>query len=248
MVIFSMASPLDQFKLNTVLEFSPFGIDIQITNGILMLFAVSISLMLFLTLITKTLSIKPSKKQVIAEGLYSFIVNMISNNVSYRNKIKLFPIVFSLFVFILFSNLFGIIPYSFTITSHISLTLSIAIIVFALMVVIGIKRKGLKGYFAGFVPSGVPAFIAPLIFLIEFLTYLIRPFTLALRLTANMIAGHTMLKVIAGFVVAMGAFGLVPIIFMSLLTGFEVFVACLQAYIFSMLTCIYLNEAFALEH
>ena len=243
-----MASPLDQFKLNKIVDLNFLGVDIQITNGIAMLFIVTFSLILFLHLLTKSLSVKPSKKQVVAEGLYNFILGMISSNVNYVNKKKLFPLVFSLFTFILFSNLFGVIPYSFTITSHISLTLSIASIVFLAMVIIGIKRKGLAGYFAFFIPSGVPVFIAPLIFLIEFLTYLIRPFTLALRLTANMIAGHTMLKVIAGFVVAMGAFGLIPVVFMSLLTGFEIFVACLQAYIFSMLTCIYINEALSTEH
>ena len=151
-------------------------------------------------------------------------------------------------MFILFSNAFGVIPYTFTITSHISITLTVAMIVFVTMVVVGIKRKGLGGYFHSFVPSGVPIAIAPLIFVIEFITYLIRPFTLALRLAANMIAGHTMLKVIAGFVGAMGFFGVVPILFISILTGFEFFVACLQAYIFSMLTCIYLNEALATEH
>jgi F-type H+-transporting ATPase subunit a len=243
-----MASPLEQFKLNQVLDFKIFNIDFHISNGTLTLFGITILIILFLTLLTRSLSIKPSKKQVVAEGFYNFISTMIAGNITYKQKSKFIPFVFSLFIFILFSNLFGIIPYSFTITSHISLTLAIASVVFCLMVILGIKRKGLKGYFAFFIPHGVPTFIAPLIFVIEFLTYLLRPFTLALRLTANMIAGHTMLKVIAGFVVGMGAFGLVPVIFMSLLTGFEVFVACLQAYIFTMLTCIYINEALLKDH
>lgn len=243
-----MASPLDQFKLNQVFDFKIFNLDFHISNGTLTLFGVTIFIIAFLTLLTKSLDIKPSKKQVVAEGFYKFVLSMVSGNITYAQKIKFLPFVFSLFIFILFANLFGIIPYSFTITSHISLTLAIASIVFTLMVILGIKKKGLKGYFAFFIPSGVPTFIAPLIFIIEFLTYLIRPFTLALRLTANMIAGHTMLKVIAGFVVAMGAFGLVPIFFMSLLTGFEIFVACLQAYIFTMLTCIYINEALLKDH
>jgi F-type H+-transporting ATPase subunit a len=116
------------------------------------------------------------------------------------------------------------------------------------MVVIGFKKKGFKGYFASFVPSGIPAFLIPLIFIIEFFTYLIRPFTLSIRLAANMIAGHTILKVIAGFIMGMGVFGFVPVLFISVLTGFEFFVACLQAYIFTMLTCIYLNEAVNVEH
>ncbi len=243
-----MAGPLDQFKLNSIIEFKPFGIDLSITNGILMLFLVTSALILFLLILTRSLSIKPSKKQVVAEGFYNFIAKMISSNVNYKNNMAFFPLIFSLFMFILFANAFGVIPYTFTITSHISLTLAIALIVFAMMIVIGIKRKGFFGYFAFFVPNGVPVFIAPLIFIIEFFTYLIRPFTLALRLAANMIAGHTMLKVMAGFVVAMGFFGFVPVVFMSLLTGFELFVAGLQAYIFSMLTCIYINEALNTEH
>jgi F-type H+-transporting ATPase subunit a len=243
-----MAGPLDQFKLNSIIEFKPFGIDLSITNGILMLFLVTSALILFLLILTSSLSVKPSKKQVVAEGFYNFIAKMISSNVNYKNNMAFFPLIFSLFMFILFANAFGVIPYTFTITSHISLTLAIALIVFAMMIVIGIKRKGFFGYFAFFVPNGVPVFIAPLIFIIEFFTYLIRPFTLALRLAANMIAGHTMLKVIAGFVVAMGFFGFVPVVFMSLLTGFELFVAGLQAYIFSMLTCIYINEALNTEH
>ncbi len=243
-----MASPLDQFKLKTVVELKPFGIDLSITNSTLMMFIIVGFLMLFLFLITRSLQVKPSKKQVVAEGFFNFITGMISNNVTYEQKMKLFPLVFSIFMFILFSNAFGVIPYTFTITSHISITLAVAMIVFIIMVIVGIKRKGFIGYLHSFVPSGVPVLIAPLIFVIEFITYLIRPFTLALRLAANMIAGHTMLKVIAGFVGAMGFFGIVPILFISILTGFEFFVACLQAYIFSMLTCIYLNEALATEH
>jgi F-type H+-transporting ATPase subunit a len=243
-----MASPLDQFKLKTVVEIKPFGIDLSITNSTVMMFGIVAFLILFLTFLVRKLDVKPSKSQVVAEGFFNFITGMISSNVSYQAKMRLFPLVFSIFMFILFSNAFGVIPYTFTITSHISITLAVAMIVFVIMVVVGIKRKGIGGYFHSFVPSGVPLAIAPLIFVIEFITYLIRPFTLALRLAANMIAGHTMLKVIAGFVGAMGFFGVVPILFIAILTGFEFFVACLQAYIFSMLTCIYLNEALATEH
>jgi F-type H+-transporting ATPase subunit a len=243
-----MSSPLDQFKLKTILEFKPFGIDLSITNSTLMMFVIVAFLMIFLAILTNKLSVKPSKRQVIAESIYNFIHGMIANNINFQHKMKFFPLVFSIFMFILFSNAFGVIPYTFTITSHISITFAVAMIIFILMVILGFKRKGFVGYFQSFIPSGVPVFIAPLIFIIEFITYLIRPFTLALRLAANMIAGHTMLKVIAGFVGGMGAFGVVPILFISILTGFEFFVAGLQAYIFSMLTCIYLNEALSTEH
>ena len=242
-------SPLDQFKLKTILEFKPFGLDLSINNGTIMMFVVLASLIGFLYFITRRLSVKPEgTSQIIAEGFYNFINSMIKGNITSKRRIIFFPFVFSLFMFILFSNVLGIIPYSFTITSHISITFAMAISVFLIVVVSGIKTKGLKGYFLSFVPEGIPMILAPLIFIIEFITYLLRPFTLAIRLAANMIAGHTILKVMAGFVGVMGFFGVVPILFISVLMGFELFVACLQAYIFTMLTCIYLNEALSLHH
>ena len=243
-----MASPLDQFKLNTIVEFKPFGLDLGITNSTIMMFLIIFALIAFLYLLTQKLEIKPTKRQVVAEAFYNFITGMIEGNISDKSKRKFFPLIFSIFMFILFSNAFGVVPYTFTITSHISITFAIALLSFFTVVVIGFKRKGFKGYFASFSPSGTPAFIVPLIFVIEFITYLIRPFTLGLRLAANMIAGHMILKVIAGFVVPMGVFGAIPILFISVLTGFEFFVAGLQAYIFSMLTCIYLNEALNTDH
>lgn len=243
-----MASPMDQFKIQKVVDINLFGVDLSITNSSLMMFIILFFLISLLWILTQNLSVKPNKKQVVAEGFYNFIAGMISSNIDYKNKLKFFPYVFSLFVFILFANAFGVIPYSFTVTSHISVTFTVAISVFFVVVIVGLKRKGIKGYFASFVPSGIPIFLAPLIFIIEFFTYLIRPVTLAIRLAANMIAGHTILKVMAGFVGAMGLFGVVPIVFISMLIGFEFFVACLQAYIFSMLTCIYINEALSIEH
>lgn len=243
-----MESPMEQFKLKKVLELNFFGLDVSITNSTIMMFIIIFAMILGLTFFTRKLEVRPNKKQVVAEGMYNFIAGMLMKNITHESSLKFFPFVFSLFMFILLANAFGVIPYTFTITSHISITFAIALIVFVVMVVIGFKKKGFKGYFASFVPSGIPAFLIPLIFIIEFFTYLIRPFTLAIRLAANMIAGHTILKVIAGFIMGMGVFGFVPVLFISVLTGFEFFVACLQAYIFTMLTCIYLNEAVNVEH
>lgn len=243
-----MASPMDQFKLKTILELKPFGFDISITNSTLMMFGVLLLLIIFLLFITRSLSVMPNKLQVVAEGFYNFINGMMKDNITEGSAKKFFPLVFSVFMFILFSNALGVVPYTFTITSHFSITLTIASIVFLTTVFVGVYKKGIKGYFAYFIPSGIPVFLAPLIFVIEFFTYLIRPFTLAIRLAANMVAGHTILKVIAGFVSGMGALGVIPIVFISVLTGFEFFVAGLQAYIFSMLTCIYINEALASTH
>lgn len=243
-----MMNPMEQFKIKTILNLKLFGFDVSLTNSSLMMLAITFSLIIFLTLLTRNLALIPNKGQIIAEGFYNFISGMIKGNISDISGLKFFPFVFSLFMFILFANALGIVPYSFTITSHISVTFGIAICVFCVMVIVGIYRKGFKGYFLSFIPEGIPAFLIPLIFIIEFFTYLIRPFTLAIRLAANMIAGHTILKVIAGFVAGMGIFGIVPILFISILTGFEFFVAGLQAYIFSMLTCIYLNEAMNKSH
>lgn len=243
------SSPLDQFKLKPVFDLNFFGFDIGINNGTVMMFAILFILISFLYLITRKLNVKPEgHKQIIAEGFYNFINSMMKGNIESKRRVIYFPFVFSLFMFILFSNVIGIVPYTFTITSHVSITFTIAIAVFLIAVFTGIKTKGLKGYFLSFVPEGIPILLAPLIFVIEFITYLIRPFTLGIRLAANMIAGHTILKVIAGFVGVMGMFGIVPILFISVLMGFELFVACLQAYIFTMLTCIYLNEALSLHH
>lgn len=243
-----MAGPMEQFRLNIILPLKFFGLDISVTNSTIMMFGILITLIVLLVFITKKLEIIPGNGQSLAESFYNFISGMVMGNISSNGGKKFFPFIFSIFMFILFANALGVIPYTFTITSHLSVTFTIALLVFILTVIVSIKKKGLKGYFAHFIPEGIPIFLAPLMFIIEFFTYLIRPFTLAIRLAANMIAGHTILKVIAGFVSGMGVLGLVPILFLSALTGFEFFVAGLQAYIFSMLTCIYINEALSYHH
>lgn len=237
------SSPMDQFKITKIFDINIFGLDLSITNSAIMMLVIVGVIIGFLTVLTNTLTLIPGKKQVIAEAFFNFICGMMKNNISHKSALKFFPLVFSVFMFILFANALGVIPYTFTITSHISVTFCIALIVFLTTVIVGIKSKGLKGYFSHFIPEGIPIFLAPLMFVIEFFTYLIRPITLAVRLAANMIAGHTILKVIAGFVSGMAFFGFVPVIFISALIGFEFFVAGLQAYIFTMLTCIYINEA-----
>lgn len=238
-------NPMHQFEVTKIesLDFSLFGIDLSITNAVVAMFSVTFLLIVFLSFLVSALNVLPNRKQALAEILYNFIKNLVTSNINHEKRNKFLPLIFSLFFFIFFANAFGLMPYAFTITSHIAVTASLACIVFFLSIIIGIIKNGPIGFFAALVPSGVPKALAPLMLVIELFTYLARPLTLAIRLAVNMVAGHTMMKVVAGFVTMMGAFGVIPILFNTALTGFEFFVAGLQAYIFSMLSCIYINDA-----
>ncbi len=187
----------------------------------------------------------PGRLQSIVELSYEFIANMLRDNVGTAG-LRFFPFVFTLFMFILALNLLGMVPYSFTVTSHIIVTFALAFFIFIGVTILGFAVHGF-GFFKFFVPHGVPAYLLPLVVPIEVVSYLTRPISLSVRLFANMMAGHTVLKVFAGFVIALGAFGylpgLLPLAFMVALTGLEVLVAALQAYVFAILTCIYLNDA-----
>ena len=223
------------------------GIDISFTNASLfmMISALTISFLLFIG--TKKKSLVPSKVQLLTEMSYSFIVKMMNDTAGSKAK-PYFPFIFSLFMFVLFCNMLGMLPYSFTVTSHIIITFVLAAIVFIGVTVIGFLKHGL-GYLKLFVPSGVPIFLLPLIVGIEIISYLSRPISLSVRLFANMMAGHTMLKVFGGFVISLGFLGgWLPLSFSVALTGLEILVAFLQAYVFAILTCIYLNDALNLHH
>ena len=177
-----------------------------------------------------------------AEMAYEFVANMVRDNVGTAGR-KFFPFVFTLFMFILFGNLLGLLPYSFTFTSHIVVTGTLALVVITLVTAVGIIRHGFH-FFSYFVPKGVPAALLPLMIPIEIISYLSRPVSLSIRLFANMMAGHTMLKVFGGFVVVLGFLGgWAPLAMDVALTAFELLVAGLQAYVFTVLTCIYLSDA-----
>ena len=236
-----MASPLKQFEIQTLVPIKVGGIDISFTNSSLFMTAAIIAITLFLTLSMRRRSLVPGRWQSLAEICYEFIAGMIRDNVGPEGR-KYFPFIFTLFMFILFGNLIGLIPYSFTFTSHIIVTFGIAMAVFVGVTIIGFVKHGWR-FFGLLLPQGVPWYIAPLLVPIELLSYFTRPVSLSLRLFANMTAGHTMLKVFAGFVAAIGMFGFVPLIFVAALTGLEFLIACLQAYVFTILSCIYLNDA-----
>ena len=196
---------------------------------------------------TKDRKIVPGKFQLMSEMLYNFISKMISDTAGKKAK-PYFSFIFSLFIFVLFCNMVGMLPYSFTVTSHIIVTLAFAMFIFIGVTILGFVIHGFK-YLKIFVPSGVPMVLLPIIMIIEIISYLSRPVSLSVRLFANMMAGHTMLKVFGGFVISLGLVaGWLPLTFSVALTGLEILVAFLQAYVFAILTCIYLNDALNLHH
>jgi len=191
------------------------------------------------------ISLVPGKVQACGEAIFLLIDGMLLSTAGKKSQ-KFFTLIFSLFMFILISNSIGMIPSVFTTTSHISVTFTLAIFVFIVVTVVGFVKNGV-GYFSILLPKGTPMFLAPLIIFIELFAYLARPISLSIRLAANMTAGHVVLKVLATFVILSGLFGIMPLILLTILTGFEIFISILQAYIFSILTCAYLSDALNLH-
>jgi F-type H+-transporting ATPase subunit a len=207
-----------------------------------------ISVVAVTTLLTASMSRRamvPGRWQSVAELFYEFIANTLRDTAGSDGR-RYFPLIFTLFMFILFGNLAGMLPYSFTFTSHIAVTFAMAAVVFVGVTVLGFVRHGLH-FFSFFVPPGVSVFMWPLLIPIEIISYLSRPISLSVRLFANMLAGHTLLKVFAGFVPALGVAGILPLAFVSALTGLEIVIAFLQAYVFAILTCLYINDALHLH-
>ncbi len=241
-----MASPLEQFQIKTIVPLHFGGVDASFTNASLFMVISAVLVSLFVILSMRGRALVPTRMQSMAELSYEFIAGMVRDNVGSDGR-KYFPFVFSLFMFILFGNLVGLIPFSFTFTSHIIVTFGLAMIVFLGVTLIGIVRHGFH-FFTLFLPKGVPVAMAPVLIPIEVLSYLSRPLSLSIRLFANMMAGHTMLKVFAAFVLPLGLLGgWAPLAVNVALTGFEFLVAFLQAYVFTILTCIYLNDAINLH-
>jgi F-type H+-transporting ATPase subunit a len=237
--------PMHQFEIKTYFPLQLGSIDASFTNSSLfMVIAAALLTILMLAGMSRRAMV-PGRLQSIVELSYEFIANMLRDNVGTAG-LRFFPFVFTLFMFILALNLLGMVPYSFTVTSHIIVTFALAFFIFIGVTILGFAVHGF-GFFKFFVPHGVPVYLLPLVVPIEVVSYLTRPISLSVRLFANMMAGHTVLKVFAGFVIALGAFGylpgLLPLAFMVALTGLEVLVAALQAYVFAILTCIYLNDA-----
>jgi F-type H+-transporting ATPase subunit a len=242
-----MHSPMEQFEIKRLLDFHIGSLDASFTNSALwMTIAVILAFLLFVVG-TQKRALVPGRIQSMAELGYEFVANMLRDNVGDAGK-RYFPFVLTLFVFILFCNVLGLVPYSFTPTSHIVVTFAMAGVVFVGVTLIGFILHGAH-FLSFFVPKGVPWPLLLLLVPIEVISYFVRPFSLSIRLFANMLAGHTMLKVFGGFVVMLGLIGgWAPLAFIVVFTGLELLIAFLQAYVFAILTCLYLNDAINLSH
>ena len=241
-------NPMHQFNVYRIGPEISFGsVDISFTNASLFMIISALTIISVFFVGTRRKAIIPTKIQLLTELSYTLVSKMISDTAGSKAK-PYFPFIFSLFMFVLFCNMLGMLPYSFTVTSHIIVTFALAAVIFVGVTIIGFVNHGV-GYLKLFIPSGVPVFLLPLIVIIEIISYLSRPVSLSVRLFANMMAGHTMLKVFGGFVISLGIIGgWLPLSFTVALTGLEILIAFLQAYVFAILTCIYLNDALNLNH
>ena len=239
-------SPLAQFEIKTLVPIEIGGIDASFTNSSLFMVLTVITVSLFLIGGMRRSSMVPGRWQSMAELSYVFIANMVKDNVGSEGR-PYFPFIFTIFMFILVGNFWGMMPYSFTFTSHIAVTFAMAFFVFIGVTLIAIAKHKLH-FLTFFMPPGVPMVMAPLLVPIEIISYLSRPISLSVRLFANMLAGHTLLKVFAGFIISLGvAAGWLPFVFVVALTGLEFVIAFLQAFVFAILTCLYLNDALHLH-
>lgn len=244
-----MTDPLHQFVIRKQWPISVFGIDISLTNSavFMLLSVVLVVLVTYLGSMRKPEGISvPSTMESISELLFKFVANLVRDNCGDAGR-QYLPFVMSFFLLVAVGNMLGMLPYTFTFTSHIIVTFAMAAIVFCVVTIIGFFQHGV-GYLKIFLPGGAPLFLAPILIPIELISYLSRPISLSVRLFANIMAGHMVMKIFAGFVVALGLVGgVVPLAMTVLITFFEVFVALVQAYIFAILTCVYLNDALHLH-
>jgi F-type H+-transporting ATPase subunit a len=242
--------PIHQFQIVNLFSLGRFGnAEIDFTNSALFMLIAVFGLTLFLVAGTAGARAVPNRLQSAAELSYEFVANMVRSTAG-SEGMRFFPFVFTIFMFVLTLNMFGLIPYAFTVTSHIVVTAALALTVFFTVLIYGLKLHGLH-FFNLFVPKGVPIYILPMIVAIEILSFISRPISHSVRLFANMLAGHIALKVFAGFIILLGGAlgavgwigGVLPFAMIVGLTALEMLVAFLQAYVFAILTCIYLNDA-----
>mgnify|MGYP006243330381 FL=1 len=247
-----MHSPVEQFTIKALLHLELLGYDVSFTNSALfMILAVLVSTV-YLTMAMRKREMVPGRLQASAEMLYEFVSDMVRSNAGSEGR-PYFPFIFTLFIFLLFGNMLGLIPYSYTFTSQIVVTFVMAAIVFVGVTLVALIKHGMH-FFSFFVPPGAPKALIPFLIIIVVISYFVRPVSLSVRLFANMLAGHTMLKVFAGLAVMITSAGgvamagsVLPFIALIGLTGLEVLVAGLQAYVFTILTCMYLNDALHLH-
>lgn len=245
--------PIYQFAINRLIPIEIGGLDFSFTNSSLFMVATVAAAGGFLYLTTMSRGLVPSRVQSISEMSYEFVASMLRDAAGTQGM-RFFPLVFSLFMFVLVANLIGMFPYFFTVTSHLIVTFALAMLVIGTVIIYGFWKNGLS-FLKLFVPSGVPMILLPLVVAIEIISFLSRPISLSVRLFANMLAGHITLKVFAGFITMLAGYGAIGIagsilpIFMTIaITALEFLVAFLQAYVFAVLTCMYLNDAIHPSH
>jgi F-type H+-transporting ATPase subunit a len=244
-----MADPIHQFEIHNIATLGHIGgYEIAFTNSALYMAIVVAGIAALLVGASSSRALVPGRMQSIAELSYEFVADTIESTAG-KEGMRFFPFVFTIFMFVLVANVIGLIPYTFTVTTHIIITAALALSVFFTVIVYGLYRNGLH-FFGLFVPSGIPMYILPLIVFIEVLSFLSRPISHSVRLFANMLAGHITLKVFASFITLLGGLGIagmagatLPLLMVVALTALEFLVAVLQAYVFAILTCIYLNDA-----
>lgn len=245
--------PIHQFQISKLIPIDIGGVDFSFTNSSAFMLATVAAAGAFLFLTTSRRGLIPNRMQSVSEMSYEFVASMLRDAAG-SHGMKFFPFVFSLFMFVLTANLLGLFPYFFTVTSHIIVTFALAMLVIGTVVVYGFMKHGF-GFLKLFVPEGVPGVLIPLVVLIEVISFLSRPISLSVRLFANMLAGHITLKVFAGFVTSLSALGaagvlgaILPLVMTVAITALEFLVAFLQAYVFAVLTCMYLNDALHPSH
>ncbi len=241
------ASPIEQFQIQRWVPLEIFGTDVSFTNSSAMMVLAILLVSAFMILSVRGRSLVPTRFQSMAEMLYEYIANIVRDTLGEKGM-AFFPWIFTIFVFILVSNLIGMIPGMFTTTSHIIVTFAMAAMVWIGVILVGFYNHGI-GFLKMFVPSGVPIALLPIIMVLELISFLIRPISHSVRLFANMMAGHMLLKIFGSFVVGLGILGgWAPLGLMVAFTGLEFLVAFLQALVFTVLTCIYLNDGLNMHH
>ena len=238
-----MSGPIEQFEIKPLISLPKIdGIDLSFTNSSLfMALAVGVGSVFFITAMRKRQLI-PTKLQSVAEMVYELVSGMINEMVGPEGR-KYIPFVFTLFTFVVLGNLLGLLPYSFTYTSHFAAVGTLSVFSILVTIIAGLKKRGLN-WFTNFFPSGTPIAIAPILVPIEIISFCSKPLSLTIRLSVNMMVGHIMLKVIAGFIYSLSFWGgWLPLAFISILTVFEMGIAVLQAYVYTILTCVYLSDA-----
>lgn len=248
-----MPDPIHQFEIKRLIPIDFLGFDLTITNSALFMGLSIVTIFAFFMVATRNKRLVPTRLQSIAETIYEFVLGMVRDSMG-EQGLKFFPLVFTLFLLILTLNMFGMVPGFFTVTSQLWITAALALLVFLTVIVVGFVKNG-AGFLKLFVPEGVPIYVLPLVSMIEVISFFSRPLSHSVRLFANMLAGHITLKVFAGFIIMLlGAAGLyktlavLPLFMAIALTALEFLVAFLQAYVFTMLTCMYLNDALHPSH